>query len=183
MKKTVAILGMLMVPALCYAGKMADFRRIVPAGTNVLQFVGAGELSRWFIRGCDIAFYTPRGTPETRVLDDIPRCLEFYYYRTIKADQFATAAWDTLSKAFSTKVLDRNRPAIDKLHGIYEDVEKGDRYRLVYLPGKGTTLYLNGKTLGTVEGSEFSKVYFSIWLGKKSLDARLRARLLGKEPK
>jgi len=181
MRKRLIFLAALMMPAMCHAGKMVDFPRILPAETNILHFVGAGDLSRWLIRGCDIALYTPKGTPETDVLGDIPRCLEFYYYRTIKAEQFATAAWDTLNKAFDKKVLDRNKAAIDKLHGIYKNVKKGDRYRLIYVPGKGTTLYLNGKALGTVEGSEFSKVYFSIWLGKKSLDEKLRARLLGKK--
>lgn len=178
-KHLLSVLAALVLPTLCRAADLAPFPKIVGAGTNVLQFVGAGDLSRWFIRGCDIAFYAPKGTAARDVLSNIPICLEFYYYRTIKAEQFATAAWDTLNRAFPKETLDRNRSAIDRMHGIYSDVEKGDRYRLVYEPGKGTTLYLNNKSLGVVEGGEFAKVYFSIWLGEKSLDDKLRAKLLG----
>ena len=165
--------------ALPVAGKMADFPKSVGEGAGELRFVGVGELRRWMIKGCDIAFYAPAGMDAKDALADKPRCLEFFYYRTIESAQFATAAWKTLEGAFSKKVLAANKDAIDELHRLYRDVDKGDRYRLLYVPGTGTQLFLNGKLLGGVKGSLFAEVYFSIWLGDKPLDGTLKARLLG----
>jgi hypothetical protein len=62
---------------------------------------------------------------------------------------------------------------------FYRDVTPGDRYRAEYNPGDGTTLYLNGKALGTIKGDEFSKAFFSIWIGKNPIDKKFRDRLLG----
>jgi uncharacterized protein YecE (DUF72 family) len=148
---------------------------------RTLHVRGTGLLSRWMIKGCDMALYVPRDTPRGRILTDVPRCLEFHYYRTIRADQFAAAAWDTLRRNYSDAELEKLKPKIDRLHDVYRDVAKGDRYRLVYVPETGTTLYLNGEALGTVEGEEFASAYFSVWLGPEPLDRRLKRELMGDE--
>jgi hypothetical protein len=51
---------------------------------------------------------------------------------------------------------------------------------LTYIPGKGTTLSYNTIPLGTIEGIEFSKALFSIWIGENPIDEGFRDRLLGK---
>lgn len=153
------------------------FNKTLTAGETELTLAGTGSLSRWFIKGCDMALFTEKETAAKDVLNDIPRALEFYYHVRISSDQFATAAWDTMEKNFSRKELEEQKSAIDKLHKLYRDVQKGDRYRLVYEPGAGTTLYLNNQKLGTVEGTKFAEIYFSVWLGKVPIDRHLKADL------
>ena len=67
-----------------------------------------------------------------------------------------------------------------KLNRAYVDVKPGDRYTLTYVPGKGTTLRLNGNPLVTVEGADFATAYFRIWLGEDPISPQLRDLLLGK---
>jgi hypothetical protein len=155
------------------------FENTMTVGDTVLARAGAGSLSRWFIKGCDIALFVAKGTKKSEVLDDRARALEFSYYVGIEAEQFATAAWDTLKKNFRESELKERKRDIDKLHTFYRTVESGDRYRLVYEPGAGTTLFLNEKKLGTVKGQEFARTYFSVWLGEVPIDRGLKKRLTG----
>jgi len=62
---------------------------------------------------------------------------------------------------------------------LYRNVRPGDRYAITYIPGKGTTLELNGKVEGTVEGELFSKALFSIWIGKNPIDRDFRKKIMG----
>jgi hypothetical protein len=67
---------------------------------------------------------------------------------------------------------------LEQLHALYEDVEPGDRYALGYVPGRGTELSRNGAVLGTIEGADFARAYFSIWLGEAPIDDSLREQLM-----
>lgn len=158
--------------------KEHDFPDVLNVDGQDLKQAGAGGLYKWFIKGCDMALYVPVGTRRQDVLKDVPKCLEFFYYHNIRADQFAYAAWHTLERNWKKETLDTNKSAIDKLHGIYRDVSKGDTYRLLYIPGAGTKLFLNGKLLGTVEGNDFARIYYSVWLGKEPISEKLKEHLL-----
>jgi len=140
---------------------------------------GIGELRRFGIKGCDVAFFAPHGITRDRVLSDVPHVLELHYVYPIRSDRFARAAWKTLERNESPETLDTVREDVERLHGWYRDVSRGDRYRLSYVPGKGTTLSLNGDVLGQIEGHRFACIYLGIWLGKRPLSKRLRENLLG----
>lgn len=142
-----------------------------------LNLAGTGILSRWFIKGCKMGLYVPKAAGNEDLLKDIPKCLEFYYYRDIKAEQFGVAAWETMQSNWTENELSALKNDIDKLHEIYRDVSSGDRYKLLYIPETGTSLFLNGQLLGTVKGAEFAKVYYSIWLGDKPIDSYLKKHL------
>ncbi|MCW8800766.1 MAG: chalcone isomerase family protein, partial [Desulfobacter sp.] len=59
-------------------------------------------------------------------------------------------------------------------------VQPKARYALTYLPGLGTQLAINAEPLGTIEGLEFARAVFAIWIGKNPIDKTFRDRLLGK---
>ena len=172
-------LFMLLVASHSALAAEVSFPKETQVEGHVLQLTGIGALRRWMIKGCDIAFYVPTGTAREDVLNgDIPRCLELRYVHSIRADQFAHAAWDTLRQNYDAPQLARLKPDIDRLHALYRDVKPQDCYRLCYAPGRGTTLILNGQPLGTVKGDAFAKAYFGVWLGEMPLDKRLKTRLL-----
>jgi hypothetical protein len=74
----------------------------------------------------------------------------------------------------------RVRGSFDHINSLYEDVREDDRYELVYEPGVGTTLVFNGEEVDTIEGPEFARALFGIWLADHALSEPLRDRLLGK---
>jgi len=109
---------------------------------------------------------------------DVPRALELRYFWAIKGNLFGEAADELLKRNLSTKELDAIQSRLDELNKLYRDVEEGDRYRLTYETGKGTTLSYNGKALGTIPGRDFADAYFSIWLGKDPISTAFRDQIL-----
>jgi Chalcone isomerase-like len=63
--------------------------------------------------------------------------------------------------------------------GFKDDVEDGDEFDLVYIPGKGTTLKKNNVELVTVKGLDFKKALFGVWLCDDPAQESLKKKMLG----
>ena len=61
------------------------------------------------------------------------------------------------------------------------EIVEGNVFDIVYVPGKGVESYKNGKLEGTIEGMDFKKALFGIWLGDKPADDDLKKAMLGKQ--
>jgi len=61
-----------------------------------------------------------------------------------------------------------------------EEIEKGDIFAFDYTPGTGTVVYKNGKLLTTVEGLDFKRALYAIWLGADPADKNLKDAMLNK---
>ncbi len=69
---------------------------------------------------------------------------------------------------------------IDKFKGFFkEKINKGDSFIIMY-DGNETIVYKNGAKKGSIEGHDFKKALFGIWLGKKPADDDLKDGMLGK---
>jgi hypothetical protein len=69
---------------------------------------------------------------------------------------------------------------IKEINKLWRDFEPGERATLTYIPGRGTSLAINGEEQGVIEGEDFARMYFAIWLGKEPASERLKEQLLGK---
>ncbi|MBU3660406.1 MAG: chalcone isomerase [Flavobacteriales bacterium] len=70
---------------------------------------------------------------------------------------------------------------IKKFMGFFnEEIKEGDRINLEYTPKEGLVVIKNGTEKGKIEGVEFKKALFSIWLGSTPADATLKKGMLGK---
>ena len=111
------------------------------------------------------------------VLGNIPKSLILHYHRTIKKEIMIKASRNRILKNHevdSVALEDR----LKQLDAAYQTVQKGDRYELRYEPGTGTSLILNGKLQATIEGEDFQKAFFGIWLSRVPLNKKLRDTLL-----
>ena len=131
-----------------------------------------------FIKAYVAALYLPEGVKPEAVLSDVPKRLEINYLVSIKGPDFGKGAEPTLQLNQTPAELARLRSRIDRINSIYQDVKPGDRYALTYLPGRGTELALNGTPLTVIEGADFAAAYFGIWLGRDSIDDKLKRDLL-----
>ncbi len=69
---------------------------------------------------------------------------------------------------------------IEKFIGfVSEEIEVGQVFDMVYEKGKGSVLYKNGVEKGYVEGLDFKKALFNIWLGNNPVDKGLKQEMLG----
>jgi hypothetical protein len=163
-------------------GDLSLFPATMQLGETQLTRMGAGRMRRWMITGADVALYAPAGTSRENILDDMPRALSFYYYVTIRGEQFARAAIETLQQNVDADALARHAGNIELMGSWFTTVRRGDRYLLSYIPGKGTSLALNGVHKGTIPDPEFAHIYFQIWLGKNPIDERMYAAMTGGMP-
>jgi hypothetical protein len=141
-------------------------------GTGLFRYLGV-------IKAYVGALYLQEGTSVQDVLEDIPKRLEVEYFHALKGNDFGITTNKIIAKNTDSQTLNRIRPQIDYHNSLYEDVEPGDRYSLTYIPGIGTTLALNGKTKGIIEGADFASALFSMWLGKSPMNQSFKQQLLG----
>lgn len=124
-------------------------------------------------------FYMESGKPVSSALEDVPKRLELSYFVKIEADGFAKATREMIVKNTTKSEFNKIRAKVKLFNSYYKDVKPGDRYAITYVPGKGTTLELNGKSQGIVKGYLFSKALFSIWIGRNPIDKNFRKEILG----
>lgn len=61
-----------------------------------------------------------------------------------------------------------------------EEIKEGDVFDIVNVPGKGVVVSKNGKEKGVIDGADFKKALFGIWLSGKPADKNLKDAMLGK---
>ena len=67
----------------------------------------------------------------------------------------------------------------DKFIAFWPDMEKNAEAKLIYIPGTGTKVMIKEKEAGTIEGAQFGKLLFSVWLGPEPPNEELKTGLLG----
>ena len=177
-----AALALILAPMPSATAEIEDisFPDEVDSEAGPLRLFGLGRLrDRVLVRGYVGGLYLPDGVEPAALFDDLPKALELYYYWDIEGRFFGEAADDILSRALPAERVTALRSRVDRLHALYRDVEEGDRYRLTYSPGVGTTLALNGEVLGTIPGADFAADSFGIWLGSEPLNVPFRDQMLG----
>jgi len=145
-----------------------------------LRLHGVGLLRyRYVVKAYVAALYLAEGSSAADVLADTPRRLEIEYFWPIEAEDFARSTTEGIGRTRDAAAFAALRDRIERLNARYEDVERGDRYALTYLPGVGTELAKNGRRLCLIEGTDFAAAIFAIWLGPAPLDRSLKSQLLG----
>jgi hypothetical protein len=69
---------------------------------------------------------------------------------------------------------------INAFTAVFKDLSNGTTYDYVYVPGKGVGVYKNNNLVSTIEGLEFKKALFGIWLGNDPAQKDLKEKMLGK---
>ena len=128
----------------------------------------------------DIALHLGAGQGTYDALSDLPMRLELRYHRAIKAADIIKGGDALLRRNVTAGMLAALRPRLEELNRAYVDVAPGDAYTLTYVPGRGTTLRLNGNALATIPGHDFVSAYFRIWLGEEPMCGKVRDALVGR---
>ncbi len=140
-------------------------------GAALLEWIGFDVYTAAFYVGADVKGIEP-------ALGDTPRKLVLHYHRKISRKDIATSS-EKLVRKNAKNDMEKLRERLDRVYALYEDVGPGDEYHISYEPGVGTTIELNGRKVCTVEGEDFARAFFGIWLSEKPVDEKLRDVLLG----
>jgi hypothetical protein len=71
------------------------------------------------------------------------------------------------------------KPKIDKFISFFkEEIKKGDVFTMVNTD-EGVVVYKNNTKKGVIEGNDFKRGLFGIWLSAKPADKNLKKAMLG----
>jgi hypothetical protein len=167
------------VASLSVAVDSVRFDTSVDVMDQRLHLHGAGLLKVMvFIKAYAGALYLPESVPSDQVLKPVAKQLVLEYFHPIKGEDFAKATRKKIADNVTADQVNGLQARIDNLAALYRDVKPGDRYALTYIPDEGTTLSLNGESLGSIPGDDFARAVFAIWLGANPIDQKFRDQLL-----
>jgi len=134
---------------------------------------------RFFFPLYDAALYAPENAARSDVLNAKTGFrLQFRYLRKIEKSIILKSADKMLSKNLSGEEKVAISDEVDRLNRAYRTVRDGDESSLTFLPGRGTTLRINGKPEVAVGDQAFAAFYFQIWLGEKPISSDLKEAVL-----
>lgn len=171
----------LALPATATAERGKGFRAsCAPALPEGVVTRGAGlyEYLGW-IDVLEASFFDAPADRGASPLRPVAKCLVIEYKRGFSARQFRKVTVEGIQANTDDATYARIEGQVEAFNLLYRDVEAGDRYALTFVPGRGTTLALNGDPLGLIEGDTFATALYSIWLGQVSMDRGLKRDLLG----
>lgn len=146
-----------------------------------LELCSTGLLRyRKIFKGYAAALYRADCAASTGTRAIAARRLELSYFWSIDGEKFGKAAEFMLREQLQPSSFAALESRMARLHRSYRSVAPGDRYALTYLPGRGTELSLNGRSLVVIEGEDFARAYFDIWLGDRPIEEELRNALLAR---
>jgi hypothetical protein len=161
--------------------RLAD--RISVAGRD-LVLNGAG-LRRFLHMGIYVAaLYLPERRHDTHEIlnRDIPRSLQLVLLRDVSTEQNLDALKDGLIANNSPSEMEGIQTQVEIFLSyikVLREVPAGTAIQLNYVPGMGTLVSVNGRSLGSVVGEAFNRAMLRIWLGEDPAQASLKRALLG----
>lgn len=96
----------------------------------------------------------------------------------VSAERFRDMTEKALAGAYSQAELLPAAGDIARFSSWYQDVEKGDKYRLAWRPAQGLQLYLNDTYLGVIDDPNSAALILSVWLGPAAVSESQRDTML-----
>lgn len=118
-----------------------------------------------------------RNPQEILARDDI-KMIHMAFVRDVGRGDVVSAYRDGF-KNNAREMLPALQSRIDRFVGWLPGFKDGGVMTLTYVPGRGTHVAINGKSVGSIEGADFGRALFSIWLGPKPPNGGLKKGLLG----
>lgn len=156
----------------------------VVQGTT-LSVNGMGTRYKAIFKVYDLALYTPSkvNTPEALLALPGPKRLNFVALRDMPGTDLGLAFIKGLNSNSSPDMVQKHAASSTRLIEIFSGKPKlvsGDTFAMEYVPGKGTTFFIQGQPQGAPVGdAEFFNMVLKIWVGPAPADFKLKDALLG----
>ena len=166
------------------AGAATAFAPTQTVQGTPLVLQGSGTRYRAVFKVYDMALYLPRKarTAEEVLATTGSMRLEFVAQRDIPGTDLGLSFIKGLSANASPDQIRRHTPSSNRLVEIFSGRTKlasGDSFAMEFVPGKGTTFYIQGQPQGAALGdAEYFGMVLRIWLGQSPVDNALKEALL-----
>jgi len=172
--KTATVLLTLMlataVPGTQAWADLAAAARSVPAA----ELVGKGRMTYLGFKVFDAELYAPGG----KFRASAPYALKLTYLRNFTGQAIAESSVKEIRRQGG--VSEGQLSSWEKqMQAIFPNVARGQSLTGVRAPNGSTIFYSGNRKLGTIADPVFTQKFFAIWLGNKTRNPQLRARLVG----
>lgn len=162
----------------------ATLPNTVTVGEHNLELNGAGIREKlWFdLYACGL-YVGKKGASAKEIVDaDSPMLIKLEILSSLVSKKKLVEAFkDGIDESNEISDVNRLNKKIELfLQFIKGDIVKGDVFDIAYSPNTGLKLLKAGKELGKIEGLDFKKLVFNIWLSKTSVDDDLKNKLVKK---
>ncbi len=168
------------------------------AGETELKLNGYGLRTKFGFKVYAVGLYIKDKSADNAKLinTDEPMILYMHYRRTAPQKKVRAVYYDSFASVLkipeqdnydeSTDYGPQKEQILDFIKAVTKyKIMKNDIYTFIYLPGKGTELYVSNKDgkslIQTIPGLDFKKALFAIWLVDGApVGKKLQKKLLGK---
>lgn len=128
-------------------------------------------------------FLNERSTDVDRITasNRAPKRVRIAMLREVSEEQFADTVRTSIDRNFSDDEKKRFAQELATFLGAFRngtDLREGSVVTIDYLPGKGMSMGLDDRPIGSIPGDEFYHAILRLWLGKP-LQPSIRTGLLG----
>ena len=170
MRKFVLAAALTLTAATAGAANVAGVNLEDRITVNNQQLVlnGGGLRKKFVVKVYVGALYlqAKQGNATTVIATDAPRRQVMHFLYSVTKDQMAEAWREGLADN-TPNASPEVKTAFKTLESWMEDVPKGNRIVLTYVPGIGTTVEINGKNKGVLGGKAVSDAILNTWIGPK----------------
>ena len=149
--------------------------------SHTLHLNGAGVREKLWIDLYAAGLYLEKKTSNAEEVlnSDKPMAIKLHIVsKLITSDKMVEAVTEGFEKATNGNTAPIQDEINTMLGFFKEDIKKHDVFDLVYVPSRGVVALKNGKERGVVQGKEFKKALFGIWLSNRPADDDLKKDLL-----
>jgi len=114
--------------------------------------------------------------PRIAAAEEIKR-IDLAFVREVSREDMTEAIHKGFEKSAGAEFA-KLKPRVEKFKALLPEFKVGDRLTLTYRPGSGLSVVAPGKK-GNVEGADFARALFLIWLGAHPPNEGLKRGLLG----
>jgi hypothetical protein len=182
-KKLIGVtLLVLVLPAMAAELAGVEMPETLEVGGKRLQLNGLGlREATWLKVDVYVAgLYLEERTADAQsVLDaETHQSIQIVFVRKVKRRSI-TEAWEQGFKKNAGPAVEQLQERIERLNSWMEDFAPGDTMGFHRLPGAGAQVAVRGKLAGTIEGDDFARALWSIWLGDRPPNPGLKRGMLG----
>lgn len=156
----------------------------IEAGDETLLLNGAGLRKKFFFKIYAGGLYLPEKEDDPRKIipADRPMAVRMHFiYDGVSAEKLVETWNEGFEKTTGGGGAGPLADRIEVFNSLFtQEAGEGDVYDLIYLPGTGVRVVMNGKAAGVVEGLDFKEALFAIWLGESPADDDLKEAMLGR---
>lgn len=152
------------------------------AGQATLLLNGAGTREKFFIDVYVGGLYLKKRSQDPKEIIDANEPMAIRLH--VVSSMLTSKKMEKATREGFAKATDGNiepiKVQIDEFCSVFKkEIKEDDCYDLIYMPGKGVEVYINGEYASVTEGLAFKKALFGIWLSDRPAQKSLKKAMLG----